>query len=298
MKSNRILITLITLMYAGVLFGQESDTTYWHLSEKFGINFNQASFSDNWTGGSSNSLSFSTLFLGNWNYKKDKIGWDNELDLQYGILKNKNQDARKSNDRIYLDSKLGYTLSKNWNLFTSLNFQTQFDKGYNFGLDINGAETRTLISRFLSPAYITSSWGVEYKPNEFFNLRIAPFSPRITIVNDMTIYNQVPGNYGVEIGETVRYEWLAFKLAANFEKDIAKDIRFKSRYELFINFQEFEAKKFDHRLDLSLSAKVFKAVTVSLMSTIIYDFDQIDEIQTNFLTGIGLLFTMDNIPAK
>lgn len=296
MKKHRIWITLVAIMYAGALIGQEKDTTYWQYAERMGFNFNQAAFSSNWKGGGSNSISMSALFQGNWNYKKDKIGWDNELDLQYGILKNKNQNARKSNDRIYFDSKLGYALSKNWNLFTSLNFQTQFDKGYEFGKDDNGAETRALISGFLSPAFISSSWGVEYKPNEFFNLRIAPFSPRITVVSDTTLHNQVTPNYGVEIGETVRYEWLAFKLVASFEKDLVKDIHFKSRYELFINFQEFETKKYDHRLDLALSAKVFKALTVSLISTVIYDFDQIDELQANFLTGIGLLYTFGNMP--
>jgi hypothetical protein len=296
MKTNKIYITLVALMFSGAVFGQEKDTTYWQYAERIGFNFNTASFSSNWTGGGSNNISLSALFLGNWNYKKDKIGWDNELDLQYGILKNKDQNARKSNDRIYMDSKLGYALSKNWNLFSALNFQTQFGKGYNFGTDANGAETRELISDFLAPAFITSSWGAEYKPNEYFNLRIAPFSPRITLVTDTTLHNQISGNYGVEIGETVRYEWLAAKIVASFEKDLVKDIHFKARYELFVNFQEFETKKFDHRLDLALSAKVFKALTVSLMSTLIYDYDQIDEIQTNFLTGIGLLYTFGNIP--
>jgi len=286
---------LAILLTAGILYGQEKDTTYWQHSERTGFNFNTAAFSSNWTGGGTNNISLSALFLGNWNYKKDKIGWDNALDLQYRILKNKDQNARKSNDLIYMDSKLGYTISKNWNLFTALNFQTQFAKGYQFGTDDNGAETRALISKFLAPAFITSSWGVEYKPNEFFSLRIAPFSPRITLVTDTTLHNQLSGNYGVEVGETVRNEWLAAKVAASFEKDLVENIHFKARYELFVNFQELETNRWDHRLDLALSAKVFKAITVSLMSTLIYDFDQIDELQTNFLTGIGLLYTFGNM---
>lgn len=296
MKINKIYIILLALMFSGVVFGQEKDTTYWQYAERMGFNFNSAAFSSNWTGGGTNNIALSAFFQGNWNYKKDKISWDNELDLQYGILKNKDQNPRKSNDRIYLDSKLGYALSENWNLFTALNFQTQFAKGYDFGTDANGAETRALISNFLAPAFLTSSWGVEYKPKEFFSLRISPFSPRITFVNDTTLHNQIPNNYGVEIGETVRYEWLAAKIVANFEKDLVENIRFKARYELFINFQELETNKWDHRLDLALTAKIFKALNVSLMSTLIYDYDQIDEIQTNFLTGIGLQYTFGNMP--
>ncbi len=178
MKANKFYITLTAFMFSGLVFGQEKDTTYWQYAERMGFNFNTASFSSNWTGGGSNNISMSALFNGIWNYKKDKISWDNELDLQYGILKNKDQNARKSNDRIYMDSKLGYGLSKNWNLFTALNFQTQFAKGYQFGTDANGAETRALISDFMAPAFIASSWGAEYKPNEFFQCENRSFFPK------------------------------------------------------------------------------------------------------------------------
>ena len=298
MKNHGIFVTLLLLTFSGVLSAQEKDTTYWQHGERFGLNFNQAAFSNNWKGGGNNSVSFAALFNGKLKYGKDRISWDNELDLQYGIVKNQNQDARKSNDRIFFDSKLGYSISKNWNLFTALSFQSQFDKGYEFGVDDNGAETRALISGFMAPAFITSAWGAEYKPNEFLSVRLAPFSPRVTIVRDTTIHNQVSGNYGVEIGETVRYEWLAFSAVATFEKDLVENIHFKARYELFANLQEFEANKLDHRLDLALTAKVYKAINVSLMSTVLYDFDQVNEIQTSFTTGVGLLFILGNLPEE
>lgn len=294
MKKYRIWLTVIALCYAGFVSGQEKDTTYWKNSEKIGLNFSQASFSNNWKGGGNNSISFGTLFLGKLNYNKDVISWDTELDLQYGILKNKNQNSRKSNDRILFDSKLGYKIAKNWNAFTSLNFQSQFDKGYEYGVDENGAETRSLISGFMSPAYITSSWGAEYKPNDYFSLRLAPFSPRVTILSDTSIYHQVPENYGVEIGETVRYEWLAFNLVASFDKDLVKDINFRARYEFFANYQEFEARRFDHRLDAGITAKIFKVVNLSLMSTVLYDFDQINEVQASFSTALSILVILGN----
>lgn len=288
----KLLLTVIALSYAIHISAQEKDTSYWQHSEKFGLNFNQASFSKNWKGGANNSISMGALFLGKLNYQKAKISWNNELDLQYGVLKNQDQNARKSNDRIFFDSKLGYKIADKWNAFSSLNFQTQFDKGYDYGVDENRAETRTLISAFMSPAFITSSWGAEYKPNDYFSLRLSPFSPRITMVNDTSIYNNVPENYGVEIGETVRYEWFAFKLSASFEKDLVENINFKARYELFTNYQEFEARKFDHRLDAGLTAKIFKIVNLSLMSIVLYDFDQINEVQASFSTALSLLFIL------
>ena len=294
MKYSKIFTTVIALSCASFVSGQENDTTYWKHTEKFGLNFSQASFSSNWKGGGNNSVSFGSSFLGKLGYKKDKVNWDNELDLQYGILKNEGQNARKSNDRILFDSKIGYKISDAWNAFSSINFQTQFDNGYDYGVDENGAETRLLISGFMSPAFITSSWGAEFKPNDNFSLRISPFSPRITILSDTSIYNQVPENYGVEIGEKVRYEWLAFKLIASYDKDLVKDINFKARYEFFANYQEFEARKFDNRLDAILTAKIFKIINLSLSSTVLYDYDQIDEVQASFSTALSLLFIFGN----
>ena len=181
-----------------------------------------------------------------------------------------------------------------WNVFSALNFQTQFGDGYEFGEDENGAETRALISAFCSPAFITSSWGIEYKPNDYFNLRIAPLSPRITIVSDTSIYNHVPENYGVRIGDQVRKEWLAFKIIASYDKDLVEDINIKIRYEYFANYQEFVISRFDHRLDANLTAKIFKFVNLSLVSAILYDFDQIDEIQASFSMAVSFLLTSGN----
>ncbi|WP_373398835.1 DUF3078 domain-containing protein [Algoriphagus halophilus] len=56
------------------------------------------------------------------NYAKDKWTWDNTMDFAYGIVKNKDEDGRKSTDRIYLDSKVGYKINDKWNYFLRSTF--------------------------------------------------------------------------------------------------------------------------------------------------------------------------------
>src|SRR5262245_21811692 len=65
-------------------------------SFKAGVNLNQASFSGNWKGGGVNSLGFSGLLNFKANYKKDRISWDNEIDLLYGMVNNQGQGYRKT----------------------------------------------------------------------------------------------------------------------------------------------------------------------------------------------------------
>jgi len=294
-----ILIIIPFLFIISQSYGQEDTTqvandTTWRYSLKSGLNFSQTSFSDNWAGGGVGSVAIGSFFYGTALYKKDKITWRNEIQMLYGIINQENQDTRKTTDRLFLDSKLGYSLSKKWNYYASLSFLSQFAPGYQF----NDDNSRNKISDFLSPAFITSSWGLEYTPNDWFWLRMGPFSPRVTIVTDDSLFVNIPENYGVPIGENIRYEWLAFQLTAEIDKNLGENLNIKSRYNLFANYEEFTFNKFDHFVELIVTSQVTKFIDVSLAINLIYDEDQDDDIQLSQLLGIGLLYKMGTIDDK
>lgn len=268
----------------------QQDTT-WRYSLKTGINFNQTSFSDNWAGGGVGAVSLSSFLFTTALYEKNKSTWRNDLQLQYGIINTRDQESRKTIDRIFFDSKYGYDISKYWNIYTSLSFLTQFAPGYQF----NDNDTRDQISDFMAPAFLTSSWGLEYKPNDWFWLRLGPFSPRLTFVTDTTIYQNIPENYGVPIGEKVRYEWLAFQMTAEMDKDLNDNLNIKARYNLFANYDEFAIKKIDHFLEVLATSQVTKFIDVSLGINLIYDIDQDDGLQLSQLLGVGLLYKVGTI---
>lgn len=284
MKAIAVLFALIPFL----CFSQEpqKDTSYWKNSLRFGVNYNFTNFSDNWTGGGINAWALNSFARGNANYEKEKITWANEMELLYGRSKNDEQDdSRKTVDKLYFDSKLGYQLWDHWNMFASLQFLSQFDEGFRYEND-----TREKISGFLAPAFVTSSWGLEYKPVNYFWLRMGPFSPRITVLNDTTLYRSVPENYGVDIGEKIRFEWLAFQLLANYEREIADNINLAAKYQLFANYQNLAFNKIDHRLDILITTKLYEFLTMSFGSIFIYDFDQIDQIQSSQLLSVGVIF--------
>lgn len=271
----------------------KADTSYWLKSIEGTFSLNQASFSGNWTGGGVNSMAFSTGLLGRANYAKGNWSWDNTLDLLYGVVKNQGEDERKSNDRIFLDSKVGLKASDKWNYFFSVNFLSQFAPGYDF-TDTD----KTLISKFANPAYLTTALGMEYKPNEEFSLRLSPFSPRFTFVTDKDLYLNVPENYGVPIGQSVRTEWLAFSLLADWNKQLSENINLKVRYQMYANYETLTFDAIDHRLDFVLAAKVSNAISVTLTALAIYDLDQDDKIQFSQGLGIGLVYKRGNFPEK
>jgi len=295
----KIVITFLLIISSFTGFGQIvriDSTTHWKKGLTFGLNLNQASFSSNWKAGGVNSIGLSSLFNYKANYKKDKNSWDNEIDLMFGFVNNQGQGYRKTQDRIYLDTKYSHDISEKWSLFTALSFSTQFTEGYIY----NDDDTQDLISDIFAPAFITSAWGMEYHPVPYFKVRLAPFAPRLTIVDQPERFITTVGAnpYGVEPPDNLRTEWAAFQLQADFDKDIMENINLKWKYILFANYETPEGKKIDHRLDLNLVAKVNQFVRVSFGGVLLYDYDQDTSVQLSQSLTFGFAYVFRNYEEK
>lgn len=298
MKKNLTLRALLLLLIAFPLssFAQEPstepDTLIWKKKLNFALNLNQASFSSNWRAGGINAFGFNSLFNYVANYRRDRNSWDNDIDLAFGFVNNSGLGYRKTIDRIYLDTKYGRELGDIWSLFTSLNFTSQFAEGYSYTAD----DVSQLISGPFAPAFITAAVGLEYHPVDYFSVRISPFAPRVTIVNDPGRFVQSVGPvpYGVEPPDNVRFEWLGAQVLAEFDKQIYENVNFKWRYLMFANYETLEARRLDHRLDLDLIAKVGKYINVGLGGILLYDYDQDDKAQLSQVFSIGFLYTFQN----
>jgi len=289
-------VLLLFLFIAPLLcFGQTTrnpDSLVWKKKLNFAINFNQAAFSSNWKAGGISSVGFNSLYNYKTTYKDGRRNWDTEIDLAYGFVKNSGQGFRKTMDRIFLDTKYGYDLNKNWAVFSALNLLSQFYKGYKYGDD----GSKQLISDSFAPTFITTAWGFEYHPVTYFKVRISPFAPRLTIVKDPRRFTKSvgPEPYGVDSTKTTRFEFLAAQLLAEFDKEIVKNVNLKARYLMYANYETFEPKTVDHRIDLDIVSKVNKYINVGLGAIMIYDYDQDPGAQFSQVFTFGFLYTFQN----
>lgn len=124
--------------------------------------------------------------------------WENSVDLGYGILRQTeelfgtdNGKWIKTDDRFDITSKYGQRASKHWYYAGLMNFRTQTTAGYDYAVD-----DVTEISGFLAPGYLLSAIGMDYKPNDKFSLFVAPFTSKLTFVNDSLLANA--GAFGVD----------------------------------------------------------------------------------------------------
>ena len=246
-------------------FGQASDTTYWKIGGVSSLSFSQVSLT-NWAAGGNNSVAFNSYFNTFANYTRDRVIWENSLELGYGLIKQADADFEKSDDKINLSTKYGRTLSESnddWFWTVSLNFRTQFADGFEVG------DNTTPISRFLAPGYLVVAAGLDYKPNEYFSLAYAPVTGKITIVNDDLLAAQ--GAFGVDPGSKSRTELGSF-LSLHFKKDIMENVNLESRLQLFSNYSE-NPENIDVNWDNAIIMKINRFLSASLINQLIFDED-------------------------
>lgn len=174
---------------------QEANTvdTTWKFGGVMNINATQAYY-ENWTAGGRPSVAGVAFLKLSAKYEKNKWRWDNQLDLAYGLINERERKMQKTDDKIQFDSKLGYNLGKKWYGSFLTTFKTQFTEGF------EDPETQEIkISNFMSPAYIMASLGFDHNPTENLSFFIAPAALKSTIVLDQELADV--GAFGVEAGE-------------------------------------------------------------------------------------------------
>jgi hypothetical protein len=258
--------------------------TLWRHGVFTAVNFNQSSFT-NWAAGGQNSEGLTALFSAFINYKsKDStVTWDNNLDLAYGML-DQGGLYRKTNDKIDLVSKLGKKAFDHISYTFLGEFKSQFANGYNYPNDT------TVLSKFLAPGYLIASLGLDWAPTNYFDLYLSPATGRFTFVANQALadsgaYGVTPATYSVDTadgkkilikhGQEVRFEFGAY-LSAKFQKDIVKNVNFKSKLELFNDYTDPNVSnrgniKVDWENDLVL--KVNKYIAATVLTDLIYDND-------------------------
>ncbi|HZH68929.1 MAG TPA: DUF3078 domain-containing protein, partial [Flavobacteriaceae bacterium] len=131
---------------------EEEEKEGWKMAGNVAFLFNQSAFNAEWTGGGTSNYAGNITLTYDFNYKKDKITWDNRFMGDYGVTQIKGEEfSRKTNDRLEFNSILGRQIGESlWSYSFFMNFRTQFDKGYVYDDDANPI-TRTEFTRFMSP---------------------------------------------------------------------------------------------------------------------------------------------------
>ena len=167
---------------------------YWNESVLTNISFTQLSLK-NWAAGGFNAFTLAGNVDANANYAKDKMKWNNRLQLDYGFLYSEDKPIiQKNKDRMYLESKWGYaTPIQHLDYSANFSFLNQFDNNYTYGTPVSDGvneptkadwlAARDLKAGFMAPAYITLGLGVDWTPWDWLAVNFTPLTGGIVAVS-------------------------------------------------------------------------------------------------------------------
>ncbi|WP_075349796.1 DUF3078 domain-containing protein [Algoriphagus marinus] len=272
---DTVLINGDTLLMLGdsLILEEPIKEIFWKTGGNYNLNIQQVTLS-NWAAGGASTLALNSglsLFA---NYKKDKKVWDTQLNINLGFNRqgNRNFETRKTNDNFQFVSNYGRELSEFFYLSTQLDARTQLLAGYKYsrpaGSDL---ETRTKISDLLSPGYVQSSTGLNYrktyKDKSRISIILSPFTGRFTIVMNDSLSQA--GAFGVEKGENVRAEAGVSIAASVTDIRLMENVTWKSDINLFSNYERFGNMVVNFNSVIRM--KVNRFISTRIETVIIYD---------------------------
>jgi hypothetical protein len=216
----------------------------------------------NWTKGGESSMAVLAIGKYKVNYMKPKLKWENNFEIRYGGYTSGSTNYIKNDDRLEFQSRFGYSAFKKWFYSADFNFLTQMAEGYKISGD-----DRNLISKFMSPGYITLSLGLDYKPDENLSFFISPLTSRTTIVSDTARIDQT--SFGVDSLSTSLWE-PGFILKGKLKRQLHENITYETRLEFFNNYKAvFE--KINFNWEQTLTMQVTQYISTQIMAHLLYD---------------------------
>ncbi len=210
---------------------------FWAVKGDYYLQFLQNYVSDNWyKGGESNySMLGSVTMQANYN-NKQKVKWDNKLELRLGYQTSKGDTLHKyktSEDLIRYTGKLGLQATKKWYYTLQVIAQTQFTKTLK-------SNDSFIYSDFMSPFKLNLSVGMDYTV-DWFNHRlkgsthIAPLAFNWKYVGRSSLSTR----YGLEEGRHGMTDY-GSEFTVDLTWQFADNIRWKTRLYGYTTYKRAE----------------------------------------------------------
>ena len=237
------------------------DRKYWLSSFESALKFSENSTSDNWHSGPTKRtiLNIFTRNILKYNYEKDRIKLDNDLEIRLNVFNAPNDTLREykvNDDLLRLHSNFGVKALKKWYYTLDGEFRTQLFTNYQ-------ENTAQIQAAFLSPYIFNIGLGMKYGHTQKYErpdrsveltLNLAPLAYTFMGAKNNNIDL---GRHGfpkdVTTGEHKRY-LSRFGSTIDFNMTVKpnRDVTWKSRFRYFSSYDRV-ISEFENSFDFALS---------------------------------------------
>ena len=295
----KTLSTLILIIFSSLAYAQQSHNKskdpvggIWSYGGKTTLLFNQSAFSK-WASGGINNVSLTLDVDYEINYKENGWSWDTKGKASYGLsYLERDKFLKKTKDRLEVNSLLGKVFSDTWSYSTILNFKSQIARGYRFGTDDEGEETRSLKTHFFSPAYLQFGVGLYWKKSKDAWVNIAPFTQRITFVSRQ-FTNELENRktyFGVLKGANHLFE-LGASITGFYKIEAMKNVFIENRLAVYSDYLG-KPENIDFDYSLAAEMNVNELISTQLEVQFVYDDNAVQALQAREVFGIGVRLSL------
>ncbi len=321
MKKYVFLLTML-LVCTYPLFAQEEEAEEskegWEVGAGLGLDFAQLLQINPRVGAGQNRIGLGGATNVFAKYRKGRLAWDNLASWQFGVQRiGSGQLGRglskvpfqKANDELRINSKVGFQTSEDSKLFYAADFSflSQVTPSY---IDTSGrlngfyleniefeedGRTSTItnnISKFFSPATVTFSIGIDYKPIEELSFYYSPVAYKgIYVMDDAIAELGVHGNEMLDQPDadgrlfSNTFHQLGSLLRTVYtDKYFKEKINFTSSLTLYSNYLK-EPQNVDIDWTNELAYEIIDGLQLAILANVFYDHDIKVQITDNDAPG-------------
>lgn len=212
---------------------------FWHFGGDYYLQFLQNYLSGNWyQGGESNySMMGSITLSANYN-NKQKIKWDNKLEMKFGMQTSKSDSihsVKPTEDMLRYTGKLGLQAASKWYYTFQLIAQTQWARHYD-------SNSKVVKSDLFSPLNVNLSVGMDYSVNWLKgkltgSFHIAPFAYNFKYVGRLALAT----NNGLDSGHHSLHDF-GSQTTIDLTWKFSDNISWKTRLYGYTTYKRMEAE--------------------------------------------------------
>lgn len=243
---------------------------YWLSHFESSLQFAQNYISPNWHKGGVSTLNLTNRELFTYNYNKDKVKFDNSLEIKnnvYTAPKDTLRDYKVGDDVFRIYSNLGYRAYNNWYYTLEVDFRTQLFSSY--------AENQNKkLAGLLSPFSINIGLGMKYDVNKSFasskhkrfslSANLAPLSYTYvrTVDKDIDLGRHFQKKEGQE-NFPYKQNLFGSTVNATMTFQFSRNISWYSRFNYTTNYQRIQGE-FENRLNMAISRFFSTIISLNL----------------------------------
>ena len=237
------------------------DRRYWISSFESALKFSENYASENWhQGGTGDAiLNLFTKNLIQYNYAKERIKFDNKLEINASLYSAPNDSVHRykvGDDLLRYYGNLGYKVSSKWSYTIEAEFKTKMFSSYQ-------ENTKTKQSALFSPYTVNTGIGMKYDLKKGYQRKDRSFALSVNMA-PLSYSYMYSVNRDIDLGRhgfkkddgTGEYEYRLSKFGSTVRADMTckfnRDVTWKSRFYYFTSYDRILGE-FENSLDLAIS---------------------------------------------